>query len=379
MCPLKRNIFILAGEASGDMHASALVKDIRKIDGNILFSGIGGSFLKSENVTLFSHYNEINFIGLLSVLKNASFLKKKLNETARHILSSGYDAVILVDFPGFNLRLAEKIRNKYKGKIIYYISPQVWAWHKSRVKKIKTLIDLMLVVFPFEVDFYRAEGVNAFYVGHPLVSRIDSFLLKNTKQQSKLPVITLMPGSRNEEVLKILPGLVKTADLILQNFSARINILRSDNTDNTVIENITGGRNFEIVSGDNGNNYKTILNSDFVITKVGTSNLESGLLGTPFSAVYKAGKANYLIGRALINLDYISLVNIVLGKSIIREFIQSDFTPVNLFNETVKVLKNTEYRNKMKAGFGELRNVFKSMPVIKSAAEYIAEKVLFAD
>ncbi len=376
MCPINRNIFILAGEASGDMHASALVKDIRKINSNILFSGIGGSFLKSENVSLFHHYNEINFIGLLSVLKNASFLKKKLSETANHILSSNPDAVILVDFPGFNLRLAEKIRIKYKGKIIYYISPQVWAWHKSRVKKIKTLIDLMLVVFPFEVDFYRNEGVNAFYVGHPLVKRINDFLINNSKKTAKLPVITLMPGSRNEEVLKILPGLLKAADLIRENFSACINILRSDNTDIAIIEKITGGRDFEIVSGDNGNNYKTIFDSDFVITKVGTSNLESGLLGTPFSAVYKAGKVNYLIGRALINLDYISIVNIVLRKEIIKEFIQSDFTPVNLFNETVKVLENAEYRNNMKTGFSELRSVFNSIPVIKSAAEYITEKII---
>jgi lipid-A-disaccharide synthase len=170
-------IFVVAGEASGDANGAELVCEISKLNNLISFSGIGGAKLREKNVNIIHEYSLINFIGFSNVIKNIAKIKRVLRNTIDYIKKNKPDIVILIDFPGFNLKLAETIRKFYKGKIVYYISPQIWAWHKNRIEKIKKYIDRMLVIFPFEVGFYNKLNYNVDYVGHPMINRIKPMLL----------------------------------------------------------------------------------------------------------------------------------------------------------------------------------------------------------
>src|SRR5690606_10059518 len=218
---MNKKIFIIAGEASGDAHSGALISKLKEIYPNIDVSGIGGNELKSQGVNILYSYSEVNYIGFTAVIRNLPAIKKRLSQAVDYVKELNPDLIILVDFPGFNLKFAEMVRKFYNGKIVYYISPQLWAWHKDRVKKIRTLVDEMLVVFPFEVDFYAKEGVEAKFVGHPLVEKINNFLSSYTPQPKKNKVITLLPGSRKEEIKRILPALLKASQKLKEEFNAQ--------------------------------------------------------------------------------------------------------------------------------------------------------------
>ena len=366
----EKKIFIVAGETSGDTHSSNLVKHIKEILPDIKFSAIGGSYLQNEGVDLIHNYEEINYIGFSSVIKNLTKIKKVLADTVNYIKKTGPDVIILVDFPGFNLKLAEKIRKFYDGKIVYYISPQLWAWHKSRIKKVKQFIDRMLVVFPFEVDFYRKENIKVDFVGHPLIERIDDYLKKNKRVESTKFRIGLLPGSRMEEVQKILPLLADVADKFQKEIGAEINVLCPDNIKIDIYKKIIRDRNFNLIrslTGDNSN-YKLIQNSELLFTKSGTSTLECALIGSPFCVVYNTTPFNYFIGKKLIKVDHIAIVNILAGKKIVKEFIQKDFNENNLHFEGMKILTNENYRNQMIDSFKNLRNILtQSQPTVNAA------------
>jgi len=368
-----KNIFIITGEASGDMHASSLVKQLNEKRPGIKYFGIGGSFLQNENVKLIHNYNEINFIGFSSVIKNLPEIKSVLSDTINFIRELNPDLIILVDFPGFNLKLAEKIRRFYSGKIIYYISPQLWAWHKSRVKKIKKYVDRILVVFPFEVDFYEKENIKADYVGHPLLSKIEEFLETNNKTESDKIRIGLLPGSRQEEVQKILPTLADVSDKFKKEFDAKINILCPDNLKENIYKDILGKRTFNLIRNSINDNagYQLMLNSDLLFTKSGTSTLECALIGTPFCVVYNTTPFNYLLGKKLIKIEYLAMVNILYGKGIVKEFIQKDFNIDNLYTEGRKLLTDVNYRNEMTDNFIKLKKILTQSIPSSNASEII--------
>ncbi|MBE2227945.1 MAG: lipid-A-disaccharide synthase, partial [Ignavibacteria bacterium] len=190
-------VFISAGEQSGDMHASSLMKELNRLSETPLsFSGLGGEMMKAEGLEPMYHVKDLATVGFVDVLKKYSFFKKAIRDASDFIRLNSPEVVILVDYPGFNLRLAEEIRGFYKKKIIYYISPQLWAWHEKRVFKIKKYIDLMLVVFPFEVDFYSRYNVYAEFTGHPLVKRIDEYISSHPVKPRDKKTITILPGSR---------------------------------------------------------------------------------------------------------------------------------------------------------------------------------------
>jgi len=366
-------IFFIAGETSGDLHASNLLGKIKSKRQNISFFGIGGRNLQSKGMKLILNYKEVNYIGFGTVFINFYKLKKIFNTTLKEIKKINPDLVILVDFPGFNLRIAKELRKFYKGKIIYYISPQLWAWHKSRISIIRNSVDRMLVVFPFEVDFYEKEGIIADFVGHPLKDKIVNFIGANKIEKKENIQISLLPGSRVEEIKKILPIMSESAVKLKNKFNADLNILCSENIDISLIQNTIKSKNFNIFrnnSEDNENNYKILFNSDFVITKSGTSNLECCLLGAPFCLVYNTSYFNYLIGKSLITVDYLSIVNILSGKEVIKEFIQKEFTIENIFSEGVRIITNDKYVDKMKEYFKKLKdNLFNK--IIETEAEDI--------
>jgi len=367
------NIFIVAGESSGDMHAASLIREIRLLKNNFTFTGIGGPEMKKENTKLLYDISQVNFIGFSSVIRNIKKIKSILDNCISQVKKLNPEAVILVDYPGFNLKLITGIRKFYKGKIIYYISPQLWAWHKSRVKIIKKYVDLMIVVFPFEVDFYQKEDIKAEYAGHPLVKRIDGFLKQNQKISSDKINISILPGSRKDEIDRMMPVLIKAAEKFSKEFDCKINFICSPNYDESYFKEFIKDRDFNLIHDSNNTdlNYRTILNSDLVITKSGTSTMECALLGTPFCVVYKTGKLNYSIGKRLVKVDHIAMVNILLKKRAVQEFLQNEMTPDNIFKEGKKIITDKLYTDRMKDNFRLLRQVLSDKDASKNAAEII--------
>jgi lipid-A-disaccharide synthase len=369
------NIFVIAGEASGDANGALLVDDILKINPGISFLGIGGAKLKEKNVNIIHEYSTVNYIGFSNVIKNIRKIKGILNNTVEFVKNLNPDVIILIDFPGFNLKFAELVRKFYKGKIIYYISPQIWAWHKSRIEKIKRYIDRMLVIFPFEVEFYRKLNYNVDYVGHPQTKIIENFLNETKRDKSDNLKICLLPGSRIEEIQRIFPTLACVAELLRSQYYAEINLIYPEYISPLVYKNFLKGRSCNLISNSKDNHLKTLLNSDLVLTKFGTTTLELTLLNTPFISVYKAGIFNYSIAKMLSDIKYVSMPNILTGKQIVKEFIQSEMTAEKIFIEAKKILTDKSYKDKMLSGFKEVQSIFKKTPINKPAAEIILEEM----
>ena len=377
MSDFRKKIFIVAGESSGDMHAASLIREIKRIRPDTVFSGIGGNEMKNEKTELLYELKDVNYIGFSSVIKNIGKIKSIFDNCVNSIKKINPDAVVLVDYPGFNLKLIKSLSDFYKGKIVYYISPQLWAWHKSRIKIIKERVDLMIVVFPFEVDFYKKEDIRAEFAGHPLVKRIDNFLKHNSPEKNQRKVISILPGSRNDEIERMLPGLLNAADLFKKEFDCTVNVLCSPNFSEEYFLKFIKKRDVRIIHDKTNSNlnYKAILNSDFVITKSGTSTVECALIGTPFCVVYKTGPVNYEIGKRLIRVNNIAMVNILLGKEAVKEFVQKEMTPENIFREGKRILSDEAYCEEMKTNFRELRNILTGKDASENAALLISNLI----
>lgn len=369
----KNKIFIIAGEQSGDMHAGELLRKLNFLKSDLITSGIGGRSLQEQGMNILHHYSEINYIGFSSVIKNYNKIKSVFNDCKNYIKKAEPDVIILVDFPGFNLKIAKEIKSFYKGKIIYYISPQIWAWHKSRINIIKKCVDKMLVVFPFELDFYRNEGYDADFVGHPIIEKINSFINGRNKVTKEQIVISLMPGSRMEEFKRIYPTFEQAA-LKLQNiYNCKIKLIKASSLANNRFLDSALKCGFEISDENSQSNYENIYNSDFVLTKFGTSSLECALLETPFCSGYKANYINYLIAKLFVKLKYLTLVNILADKPLVKEFIQNDLTVDNLCNEVSKTLSDIQYRENMINEFKKVKASLSSGNVKKKAENIILE------
>lgn len=346
----QKTIFISAGEQSGEMHASELIWEIRKLCGasRLDISGLGGEMMKAQNANLLYDINSLAAVGILDVAKKYGFFRNVLNDCLNFVKENPPDAVILIDYPGFNLKFAEELRKFYSGKIIYYISPQIWAWRESRVHKIKKYIDKMLVVFPFEVEFYDKFGVSASYVGHPLVKRIKRFLKENPKTYEAVgnrKVVTLLPGSRFNEIKNHLPVLLKTVKALKNEFEIDVNISRALSVEPHAFEKYLGEiKDYNLVSGGV---YSLMLNSDLVMSKAGTSTLECALIGTPHFVFLRTAPINYLLMKPIVNINNIGIVNIIAKENIVKEFIQKDFKAAGLVNESRKLLADSGYRNEL--------------------------------
>lgn len=371
---LKRSVFISAGESSGDMHASSLMKELKlqSPGTEINFSGMGGDLMISEGLNALYHTKDLATVGFADVIKKYSFFKKALRDAADHIKQNNPDTVILIDYPGFNLRLAEEIRKFYKKKIIYYISPQLWAWHEKRVFKVKKFIDLMLVVFPFEVDFYSKYGVKAEFTGHPLISRIIDFIKQNpkTKHSSSKKVITVLPGSRKDEVKHHMPVLLDALRLIKAKIDVEVNISIAPGMKKYFDEfkEQLAGYN---LSEDKP--YSLILNSDAVMTKAGTSTMECTLLGTPYLIFYRTFPLNYYLLKPIVKVDKLGIANLLLGREAVKEFIQNEFTAENIAAELSKILTDNEYRKKIKTDLEEVWKILGSKEASVNAAKLIKQ------
>lgn len=374
----EKHIIIIAGEASGDMHAARLVKALKAMDPGLTFSGLGGQSIRQSGVELYKDMTQIAVIGFVEVLKHYAEFKKIFRLILDKIDERRPQAVILVDYPGFNLRLAREIK-KRNIKVIYYISPQVWAWKKDRVRQIKENVHTLLVIFPFEVSFYAPFGVRAHFVGHPLVDRIK--VNRTTEESRRLigfnsarPVIGILPGSRNKEIENLLPVMVQAAQILKKEFPIlQFAVIQAPTISRSLIErhiprSLTDIKIVENTTTDG-------LNAcDVCMVASGTATLETALLQKPMVIVYKTALLTWILAKMLVKIPHIGLVNIVAGKKVVPECIQFDATGPRVAQEVKDILTDEPRIAQIK---GHLMDVKKSLGD-SGASHRAAQEVLKA-
>lgn len=342
----EKHVLIVAGEASGDLHGSLLVKALKEY-GDLKFSGIGGDEMQGAGVNLIAHVSHLAVVGLTEVFSRLPVILQVRRKLIRFLKEEKPPLVILIDYPEFNIPLA-KIAKSLNTKVFYYISPQVWAWRTYRIKKIKKYVDKMAVIFPFEEEFYARYGVEATFVGHPLLDIVKTpsnpkEIIKRHGLQENRKTIALLPGSRESEIKRILPVMMDAAR-ILKSKTNSLQLLLSPASTlplNIFAEMISSsGVKIEIVK----DTYDAIGISDVVIVASGTATLETALMEKPMVIVYKVSPLTYLVGRLLVNVDHIGIVNIIAGKTVVPELIQNRAKAENIARETMNILMDTEYR-----------------------------------
>jgi len=346
-----KNIFILTGERSADIHTSKFLKQIQKLDSKIKFWGIGGPKMQKLGFESIFPFERFSVIGFAEVLKHLAFFYQVINKIKKEFIKRKPNLVILVDYPGLNLRIA-KIANKLKIPVLYYISPQVWAWKKKRIYKIKQYTDKIAVIFPFEKELYENIGANVEFVGHPISEEI-TFQLSKKEFANKYHLdeskkwLAFIPGSRDIEIKRILPEMVKTIQKLKKrenNYEFLISLT----------DTVSKGHFYQIIEPIK--NYISIIDEiyelmkycDLVISKSGTSTLETGYIGTPMIVVYKTSFLSYLIAKHFVNIDMIALPNIVAGKKIVPELIQKEVNSTNIINNIDSILNDEKNYKKMK-------------------------------
>ena len=348
-------VYIIAGEASGDLHAANFVKELKQLDPNIELRGWGGDLMQEAGVTVVKHYRDLAFMGFIEVVKNLRTILRNMKVCVKDIGEFKPDAVFLVDYPGFNLRIAEKVK-PLGCKIYYYVSPQVWAWKQNRVHKIKKLVDKMFVILPFEKAWYKKFDFDVEFVGHPLLDAVEQYREESKKEEfrskNKLddrPIIALLPGSRKQEILVKLPLMLSVVDHFSQYqfVVAAAPSLPDDFYDQFKIPNK--------VSIVKGQTYALLNNAYAALVTSGTATLETALFNVPEVVCYKGSAVSYQIAKRLIKVKYISLVNLIADKEVVKELIQHELNKANITRELEKITVDTAYREKLMAEYGELR------------------------
>jgi lipid-A-disaccharide synthase len=376
-----KKILIVAGEASADLHGSNLIKSIKEINPNIQFYGIGGEKIRAMGADILYDSSDMAVVGITEVFSKLKTIIKALRGLKKSLDLYRPDLAILIDYPDFNLYLAKFARKKGI-PVLYYISPQVWAWRSGRTKKIARLVDKMLVILPFERSFYEKEKIDVEFVGHPLVDIVnpkfskDEAIQRFNLEKDKL-TIGLLPGSRKSEVKRLLPVMLKAMKLLdnrLKNpqFVLPVASTMSKTEIKKIIDKTYKNANINIITD---NTYDLINISNVVIVASGTATLEAAIMNSPMVILYKVSSLTYFIGKFLVKVKDIGLVNLVAGRRIVSELIQNDVTPERIANEVISILENEEVCHKMKNELssvkGELGTPGASFRVAKIATDML--------
>ena len=371
-------ILVIAGEASGDMHGAALVEELLKEDGSIQAVGIGGDKMIAAGVNTLFHIKDMAFLGMLEVLKHLPFIFKVEKGIIQLVKKEKIKLAVLIDYPGFNLRIAKKLKSLGL-KVVYYISPQIWAWRKGRIKKIRERVDKMLVVFPFEKEMYEEGNVPVEYVGHPLVERIEKYdflsrseLLNSLELDDDKEILLVLPGSRKHEIEKLLPELTKAAEKLSTNLNMQTVIACADNLDESFLQNFANNDSIKIVKG---NTYNLLKHSKFGIIKSGTSTLEAAIFSLPFVAVYSTSKFTYELAKRLVKVNNIAMPNIIAGKEIVKEFIQDDVNAEAISNYCEKLINDKDRMNELVDNLRSVKNKLGGSGASKNAAKIILQEL----
>lgn len=338
--------YLIAGEASGDLHASNLMKSLSELDKNASFRCWGGDLMQAGGGELVKHYRDLAFMGFVEVIANIRTIAKNISFCKRDIESWQPDAVVLIDYPGFNLRIAEYAHSKGI-KVFYYISPQVWAWKKGRVKKIRKVVDKMFVILPFEKDFYRQCGYEVEFVGHPLLDAFAGYpfmkkgeFLQKNKLDSR-PIVALLPGSRKQEITKMLEIMLSVVPFYNE---FQFVVATAPSIEREFYQKLLKNREVEMVDMQT---YHLLKHSFAALVTSGTATLETAMLEVPQVVCYKGSFISYQIAKRIISIKYISLVNLIAGKTVVKELIQNELTVKNLKKQLDLLLFNRELRKNM--------------------------------
>ncbi len=357
--------YIIAGEASGDLHGANLIKALKKEDSDAEFRVWGGDLMQAAGATLVKHYRDLAFMGFIEVVKNLKTILGNMDFCKKDMLSFQPDILILIDYPGFNLRIAKWLK-KYKTQkistlpenkfnIFYYISPQIWAWHTSRVHQIKRNIDKMFVILPFEKDFYKKYQYEVDFVGHPLLDAIQNFetdvdfFQKNSLDKDK-KIVALLPGSRKQEISKLLPLMIETSH---QFADYQFVIAGAPSMSEAFYATFLQSTNLKIIYNQT---YSLLQNAHAALVTSGTATLETALFNVPEVVCYKGSSISYQIAKRLIDIKYISLVNLITDKKIVTELIQNDCNIENLCTE-LRLIIEGENRQIILKEYANLRTL----------------------
>ncbi len=352
-----RRVMMIAGEASGDLHGAGVVRELKRRQPKVDVFGIGGDNMRREGMDLIFHIAGLAFMGFLEVVRNLSTIRKVEKKMEALLKSRKPDVVVLIDYPGFNLRFARRVKELHI-PVLYYISPQVWAWNMRRVKKMKRYVDSMKVVFPFEVEIYRKEGIDVEFVGHPLAESLRAPCLKEEffRRYGFDPsrkLLGLFPGSRMQELENILPVMLSTADQLRSTHDLQIAVGVAPNLGPEAVAPYLQA--FPEVAAVEHATYDLMCWSDAAIVTSGTATLEAGWFGTPMVVVYKTSPVSFFIGRMLVDVPYIGLVNIVAGKKIVPEFIQHELTTDHLLPAVSQILDEPDHAGKLRQELSVIR------------------------
>jgi len=360
--------YIISGEASGDLHASNLAKHLFLVDKQAQIRAWGGDLLRTQGAEVVKDYKDLAFMGFVEVAMNLRTILKNLEFCKKDILTYKPDVVILVDYPGFNLRIS-KFLHKQGIKNFYYISPQVWAWHKSRVKDIKKYVDEMFVILPFEKDFYAKYQMNVHYLGHPLLDAVKNANIsphfKTDNELNNSNIIAILPGSRKQEIQRMLPvmlevsGKIKDYQFVIAGVEHHRDLYAS----------LTKGYDVKIVYHQT---YDLLANAYAAMVTSGTATLETALFNVPQIVCYKGNYLSYLIAKNLIKgINYISLVNLIADKEVVKELIQNEMNTKTLFSELQLLLGDTPRRNEMLENYKAIHQKLGNGNASKQIAELI--------
>lgn len=368
--------YIIAGEASGDLHGSNLIKALQQKDNHANIRCWGGDLMQQTGATLVKHYKHLAFMGFVEVIKNIRTIFKNLSFCKKDILQYKPDVLILIDYPGFNLRITKWAHQQHI-KTIYYISPQVWAWKASRVKNIKKYVAKMLVILPFEKAFYQQYNYNVQYVGHPLVNIIETFKQQYSfhplfaNHQPNNTIVAILPGSRKQEISKKLPIMLAATKAFPQCIFVIAQAPAID--DNFYMHFI---KDYPNVYNIKNNTYALLANAKAAIVTSGTATLETALFNVPEVICYKGNAISFAIAKRLVKIKYICLVNLILDREVVKELIQHAVTVENITKELNLLLYNTERKQQLQQDYNTLEALLsQGGDASKNAADIIWEEV----
>ncbi|TCC98027.1 lipid-A-disaccharide synthase [Pedobacter psychroterrae] len=361
--------YLVAGEASGDLHGANLMKALKHQDAHAEFRYYGGEKMQTEGGELRKHYAEMAFMGFTEVLLNLRTILKNMKACKADILAYCPDVLILIDFPGFNLKIAE-FASQNGIKVCYYISPKVWAWNQKRVLKIKKIVDRLFCILPFEVDFYKEWGMEVDYVGNPLLDEIAQFKpdldFKNKQGLNDKQIIALLPGSRKQEIERLLPNMLSVTD----SFSdCHFVVAAAPNFDASYYQQFIGAKNITLVFGQT---YDLLHVATSAIVASGTATLETALFHVPQVVVYRGGTISIAIARMLVKIKFISLVNLIMDRQVVKELIQEDCNTVNIAAELALITQGP-YRKKMMDDYRQLSDKMGSAGASERTASLILD------
>ena len=371
--------FIIAGEASGDLHGSNLIKGIREMDKEAQIRCWGGDLMKEAGAELIRHYKEGAIMGFVEVVANLGKLAKNLQDCKNDIVKYNPDAVILIDYPGFNFRIA-KFAKERGMRVFYYIAPKVWAWKEKRVHKLKKYVDRLFIIFPFEIEYFKKWGIDAIYRGNPLLDSVDNHSSSEESKEafeqrcgigSAEKTVALLAGSRRSEIKYLLPRMMQVAGRYPE---YRFLMACAPSMEREFYEGIIGNKcsNIKLLFGET---YSILRHSDAAIISSGTASLEAALIGVPQVVCYGGNEISYQIARSVVKLKYISLANLIMDKGLFKELIQHDCTPQKISAELDNLLGNSAYREKMLADYRDVRNILGGKGACAKVASAMIEEL----